>query len=818
MPTQKSATLQPGTLYEGEVHAVDPFTGRLDVMVHNVHLKNLVYMPRMFGAMLGFTERMVPDKGTVVKVLFATEGEYYVVGAAPDRKEVAINERIFNTSGQPDITGEGQIPFGEAGESRSSGYGSADMIPGEYQISNIMDVGLTFLTRCIKMHASQRAKVECCLQDELVRIVSRTFRHISSLGETEIYEDGRTSSRTTEGSWSHERRGFEKGLQGFDRPENRQETPNRVKKKSPEDLERTEVLARFQEYRGWIGDFIHKFITEPEEVLSATARFPAGRWREHVGSKGNYLMQSVDEIAFEKVIRVVVPAAKKKWFQNAKEKREKMQRWNPDYFKTWEYKEDDNYYAHHAAFQLREYARWFAGYQSYARFHQAEEWGEYEVPTETQSPEHERDAYDADREESGEGIASGQPDDIVNVYSTIRIFKDGGILLLDGNGACVHSFAGNLFLSARKNIRCEAGQDIVLMAGNDLILQGRRNVEITAIVGGILTKARSWWEAVCEKGSMLLESFAPKPEDAPSPVAGEPEPRVGEFAVMMRANNGRAAIDGDRQVNIIHRGAPPEDEPGVRILSRIGKVDVAAQQGVALRAASGNIDLFNDGGNIRASAINAIFDTQGSFRIVDKMAVTPAGASFKNLVKAERMAARQIFNEEVESGFPLHSGHVFGVSSDSAFLEIDAAQLADPTNIDDDAGEAREDLSELDPFPLQTFSFIDPDDYRRDVKDGGEDFFMESLVNQHLRLDNPSHYDEDYVDLNLNERQLMLPTSQAEFKYPYPGPPGQALQLRLASSNLPGLNTPLSTPYKDLDNKGTNLTPSDFSSRIVEPD
>ena len=825
---EKISSLQTGHIYDGEIHAVDPFTGRMDVMVGNVHLKNVIYMPRIIGAMLGFNERMVPDKGTAAKILYESQGEAYVIGCANDRKEIYTQERVYNTSGQPDLPEQFQVPFGDDKSTRPGGYANADMIPGEYQMSNIMDVGVTFLTRIVKMHASQLARVECCLQDEMVRIVSRTFRHISPLGETEIYHDGRTSSRTTEGSWSHERRGFEKGLGGFDQPEDRHEQENRYQKKDPEDMQTTEVLAKFQEYRGWLGDFVHKFVTEPEKILGEGLK-PVGRWREHVGAKGNYLMQSVDEIVFEKVIKIPVPEAKAKWFQNKQAKKGEMQRWNPDYFKAWVYKNDDNYYIHHAAFQLREYARWFSGYQSYARFHQTEDWGEYEVPSEAETDDHERDAFDADREETNQGIESGEPDDYTEVYSTFRLFKDGSFLIYDGNGVAVHSFQGNLFLSSRKNIRMEAGQDIVMIAGNDLIGQAKRNIELSAIVGGILIKARAWWEALCEKGSMLLESFAKLPDDtdpAPDGDCDDPEPRVGDYAVMIRSNAGRVGVDGDRKVEIIHRGTPVEDEesddkePGVEIISKTADFRTNVMGRTSFQG-MGPIDLFTRGGNIRMKSTSIIMNPLSDFRVVDRMRVDFAGLIVKRGVKTDQLIARRIFNEKFEQGFPQHASHVFGLDGDNDLLDIPEERLEDnDPEMEEDKKDIISYLNDIPRTPEQTFNYVDPADpregYKKDVVSDGEEYWMESLVNQHLRLDNLSRYDEDYEDLSQQDKRLQeVDFARTDFLFPYPGQPGNIDQLRLDQSDLQELNQPLGTKYKDLENTGTPLTPRDFMTRIV---
>ena len=65
-------------------------------------------------------------------------------------------------------------------------------------------------------------------------------------------------------------------------------------------------------YRFW-GDFIHTFVTEPSATLAGIAEEAVrpGKARMQMHSDGTILMQSVADIAIERVCRVVTPTEKK---------------------------------------------------------------------------------------------------------------------------------------------------------------------------------------------------------------------------------------------------------------------------------------------------------------------------------------------------------------------------------------------------------------------------------------------------------------------------------------------------------------------------
>jgi hypothetical protein len=65
-----------------------------------------------------------------------------------------------------------------------------DVLPGDWGKQNIYGVLMGIFGMVATMRASDRAKLEVHVLDDLVRMVSNQFQHMSSLGEMHIYNDG----------------------------------------------------------------------------------------------------------------------------------------------------------------------------------------------------------------------------------------------------------------------------------------------------------------------------------------------------------------------------------------------------------------------------------------------------------------------------------------------------------------------------------------------------------------------------------------------------------------------------------------------------
>jgi len=142
------------------------------------------------------------------------------------------------------------------------------------------------------------------------------------------------------------------------------------------------------------------------------------------------LIQSVSEIALEKVVRIPVPIQTTlpeipKGLPGLQAASSALKDWVPS----------DAANIFEVVFQLREYARWLANQYSLARFHQLP--ARYQVPSEAQLPVPDHYSAELDRQAANEDT----PINYRSAYASMRIFRDGSIQHIDAYGNAYTSTA-----------------------------------------------------------------------------------------------------------------------------------------------------------------------------------------------------------------------------------------------------------------------------------------------------------------------------------------------------------------------------------------
>jgi len=156
-----------------------------------------------------------------------------------------------------------------------------------------------------------------------------------------------------------------------------------------------------------------------------------------------------------------------------------------------------------AVYQLRDYGRWFSNYYSKARFHQLKK--DWKVPPENQVPEPERQHSDEDDKKS---VSTGGVDE-VEVYSCIRMYRDGSISLLDGYENSVTLSRNGINIASSTNLQLEAAGNISMVAGRDVHVVGRNSADVSALKGGISIRGENFIQQYSPKGGILLETDMP---------------------------------------------------------------------------------------------------------------------------------------------------------------------------------------------------------------------------------------------------------------------------------------------------------------------
>ncbi len=486
-----------GQLLLGEIIEVNPDNNSCYVRTFEpaLDIHNCIWLTKSFTSpLLGYRIKSIPSEGTKVALLYGNPAYIIEVIDSPRYDEThALSLTSTGTFDREKFFEEDTYKGTDA---------DATLLEGEFQIENAFNVGINFLTNLISMKAGDRAKVEVHLLNDLVRIISKEFKHLSSMGETSIFNDGRPNMEMLFGSYEHELLNLN--------------SPNQDKVNISKDhvnfdsLSNNETVKsfghRFKAYVGFLGNFINMFISDPINNIGAMA---SGKAQIHVGNNGDILLRTVGEVAIERVVRVITPVRIKDIHHHMYHSSNKFDELeDSDILKKWDYGQGVNNKVHQCAYSLRSYARYLSNYASLIRFHQVSDKnsgeGSFIVPSEA-----ELQPPDMNNKELDMTDANG-PVIYIEAYSTIRIMKDGAILSTSSDGSTVYQGRGIVEISAAKDIRLESGRDISLIAGRNFFIKSKKDMELASVEGSAILKSRTLFNVLCERGKLWLKSDAPK--------------------------------------------------------------------------------------------------------------------------------------------------------------------------------------------------------------------------------------------------------------------------------------------------------------------
>jgi len=420
---------------------------------------------------------------------------------------------------------------------------------------------------------------------------------------------------------------------------------------------------RFSRYVGFLGDFLHQFYTDPVALVGALAQDRAGKLRMWQGGDGTFLVSSIADIVLERVTRIPVPVQNLEMHDPEGNSTPTAQ-----FLDTWRYDPEQPW---RSAFQLRDYARWLNQYHAYAPFLRMDKDWTVKSEAESASP-----IYQNQDKQAAQQV-SQQDQTPRDVYACYRIMRDGSIVSLDGYGGCVMQAGGSIAVSAPKDLRLEAGRNIIMVAGQDVFCKARRHVEIVSVVGALIMKARTRLSIMCERGTILIRTLmkSGQPE--------ETEPVTHRFndhalGIVLDAPTASTLVSSGGTVSLDGGFDEEQDSKGVRIRSTKGDVDISTSENNSARIASGkfvlNSTLAHFVANKLLSIRTAYFDLsnsmvwkEGKLHVRGLFATALYG---KIIQHGTQMVGRML--PEMTRGAPPHTNHV-GYTDDDALFEFPAA-------------------------------------------------------------------------------------------------------------------------------------------------
>lgn len=490
--------LEKGCLYKGIVTGSVLPNNLVTVKVDGLNITvQALWAAGIFSGLLGFKTSFLPPINTSVILLFTGEDIAYIIGC---HSGITIDPgNQARASVDPDANYHSSQTFAVRNSKKAPVMAAQkppiDLAEGEFQIDNMLGVGLTFLRNLASMQAGDLARVECHILDDMVRIISNTFRHHSAVGDCKIFNDGgKLNAIWRATSHDHEALGLLR----------KTDAKAEFTKNNPDKVDFTNVDGfadegrwRFQQYVGWLGDFINIFVTDPVNAIGrlASDQLKSGKFRCHVNNDGSLLVQSVADIVLEKVVRIPVPVEIRRENDPNGNRTDDSVRGN-EFLKTWKPSSNNIF---EMVFQLRDYARWLNNSYSLGRFRQLDR--DYRVPTEAETPSPDVNSSEPDRLS-----VNGSTSNWSLAYSSIRIYRDGSIQTVDAYGNSFTSTKTGIQISSTRDILIQAAGSINLVAGRDLNLLARKNVGITAITEKVRIKAETGLQMLTRAGNVLLET------------------------------------------------------------------------------------------------------------------------------------------------------------------------------------------------------------------------------------------------------------------------------------------------------------------------
>lgn len=793
---QKSAgnrgRLTAGLIYEGQVMAACHTNRTYTVSVNGEDVAGCIPALGFFSGLLGVkTEWRIPT-GTRVLVVYGPR-PYIVATYAGDVPDVdSFLGRTVTGMGVQDA-----IPRIDPSTNHEvpSHNTPNDLLEGELEISDLMGSFLRFMRFMTSVGAGERAQIQCHLLRDLVRIISGNYEHFSAAGDETVFDDGRLNKEEHGTTYPHERMGL---LQDTDPLV---EEPGAF---SGEDFDPMKTGRwRWTRYLGFIGDLFNQWFTDPTETVGRMAEdaLRSGKSRVWFGQGGDILVQSVGEIAIERVVRIPVPIRLKHPEDPEGVLREEMEKLDQAFLKRWnEGQQGDT--EHHTLFQLRDYARWLSEYHSLARFHQlAKANEEFKIPSEEETPAPKTGAGEKDREEANTGaLTYWKP-----AYSTFRLLRDGSSLLHDAWGNTVATGPYGIQMDTPRHFRVTSAGDISMTAGGSLFLGARRHVEISAHRGGMILKSRTLFRALCERGTMWLKSdFDPDNEYSPE----ENDPKAEVFAgqaMRLETRKGALHMSAGKKARLEVLNAE-DDENGVEIQTT-GTFAMRLRGKLDLEVSKASLIAFRE--DVYARFRNWI--GQGTSWAMQGVAYLSRSGSRLNQVTARSVdAVSQLKGPRVgalpadfESLLPLppHFNHCQITEVDPATFSVtEEAEFPVAAQI------PQEERFTWRLLPEEEYLWVaNVPDSKRDA-----DRLFENLGQQKVRLDQTDGYSEWQ-----GASDTLLPAEGTGNGKPWPGTRGTWL---VCNPQGDSLNEPTSSSGEQLAVEPPRLTPTPIVMKVLNRD
>lgn len=472
-----------------------------------------VMVSSALASYFGFKQAVVPQPGSKVVCLEYTMYTCYILGVVSQQPLYVdgLPSRAMLGAESPFVDEANKQGFLDRAAVISDPLKPHDVVDGEYVVANEFGVLLGLYQQIANLKASELAQIQCHLLDDLVRVISHNFQHYSSIGEYNIYHDGKRLM--AEFGATH------KPAETYGKPATQGDTPQGGatfkdvgkydKTDDPDyytinDDERIKAIERFKIFLGSVGDFLHIFLTKPDDeavrYLAAdkpTTTPDTGLCDFHIGTDGGLHMRSVKEVFIEKSNWIRVPIR-----QAAPDDPEGDDAETLDYEekKKFEFSKDFKFKGNPFNYgqQIRDYVAYVNEKLGYQNFKSHEK--DFFVPDDI-SEEKTLDSIDKVDKETRLDLKEYKLK-----TAGIYLMPNGGITIRDAWNSAIIMEGGNISIQPAKDLFLQPLRNLVGKVGGNMNLAAKKQVDLSTTEESIRIKAKKGQHLYSHESGIVIES------------------------------------------------------------------------------------------------------------------------------------------------------------------------------------------------------------------------------------------------------------------------------------------------------------------------
>lgn len=457
---------------------------------------------------LGFKDCSLPQPGT--RVLCATAATTcYIIGILPSSSLAvdALPSRAMLGAKNALADGANRVGHRDRTTVIHDGRMPTDVVDGEYVVANELGVLLGLYQEMASLKASELAQIQCFLFDDLVRIISHNYQHFTSMGEYNIYNDGKRLM--SEFGATHI------PAEAYGRPavegDGSEPVFKDISNHSVDDKsdfydfsvdERLKAVERFKLFLGSVGDFLHLFVVRPDpkeiRIQGKDATSPdTGLSDIHLGIDGGIHVRSVKEIFLEKTNWIRVPARiaapddpEGDDANSLDYEKKKPFKFNEDY----KFKENPMF----QALQLRDYVAYVNEKLNYQNFKKHEK--DFTVNDDISQEKALNEIKELDKESS-----LNQESYKLNTAG-VYLMPNGGITIRDAWNSAIVMEGGNIYLQPAKDLVSQPLRSNIVKAGGNINMTCRGHIDLSSTLEGIRVKSAKSQYYYSDKSGIILEA------------------------------------------------------------------------------------------------------------------------------------------------------------------------------------------------------------------------------------------------------------------------------------------------------------------------